>query len=188
MASIHIFPVDHIHDMCDATFPCWSSWTDLYDAVGWWCTQSVLLYQGQPQTCWFFLDTIITTTDFYWNQEPFLKILYLVRAKRAQLSTSGQLWLYFVLIICRSSTIVLSIAFKDSVFAYPKRERYCFNRVGTGCAMDFPALFYLVHLLTARLQHCFAPKLKKEVVSGAVWSRESILLRHLYTKNINIFT
>jgi hypothetical protein len=27
--------------------------------------------------------------------------------------------------------------------------------------MDFPALFSLVHILTARGQHCFAPKLIK---------------------------
>jgi hypothetical protein len=36
-----------------------------------------------------------------------------------------------------------------------------FYRVGTGYAMDFPALFSLVHILTARWQHCFAPKLIK---------------------------
>jgi hypothetical protein len=35
------------------------------------------------------------------------------------------------------------------------------NRVGTGCAMDFTALFFLVHILTTRWQHCFAPKLIK---------------------------
>jgi hypothetical protein len=29
------------------------------------------------------------------------------------------------------------------------------------CAMDFPALFSLVHILTAMWQHCFAPKLIK---------------------------
>jgi hypothetical protein len=32
--------------------------------------------------------------------------------------------------------------------------------------MYFPALFSLIHLLTARWQHCFAPKLKKEVEKG----------------------
>jgi hypothetical protein len=35
----------------------------------------------------------------------------------------------------------------------------------TACAMDFPALFSLVHILTARWQHCLAPKFKKERAS-----------------------
>jgi hypothetical protein len=59
--------------------------------------------------------------------------------------------------------------------------------------MDFPALFSLVHILTARWQHCLAPKLKKERARTAsrfeVGSIREHTLRHLYTKNINsIFT
>jgi hypothetical protein len=61
-----------------------------------------------------------------------------------------------------------------------------YNRVGTaaGCAMDFPALFSLVHILTARWQHCLAPKLKKDEARAAsrfeVGSIREHTLRHLY--------
>jgi hypothetical protein len=75
------------------------------------------------------------------------------------------------------------VCINDDIYWLELRDNL--YRVGTGCAMDFPALFSLVNFLTARWQHCFAPKLKRKLRAVSRFEVESILLPHLYTKNIN---
>jgi hypothetical protein len=89
----------------------------------------------------------------------------------------------------KSGRVRIQAAGKNNIFVPFWKQSLCldikalfFYRVGTGCAMDFPALFSFVHLLTARWQRCFAPKLKKEVESGVTfWSREHLTLRSCFS-------